>query len=170
MGPRLSLIAVRMLSKVKKSNRKKPSGIMIPNNVRCYGSIIEGTDAYNHQIVRKDTIDSSVLSENQSGICSTVVFGTSNHNFYNIRRSRLVSRLWSFRGNNIMQILSYIHANSSHRAYYMFFLSSVCNQIKTMQVLNIWILLGILRQRDIVQENLQMNYSTNESWKMHIIE
>ena len=105
MGPRLSLIAVRMLSKVKKSNRKKPSGMMIRNNNRCYGSIIEGADGYNHHVVRKDAIDSSVFSENQSGICSTVVFGTSNHNFYNIRRSRLVSRLWSFRGNNIMQII-----------------------------------------------------------------
>ena len=104
MGPRLSLIAVRMLSKVKKSNRKKPSGMMIRNNNRCYGSIIEGADGYNHHVVRKDAIDSSVFSENQSGICSTVVFGTSNHNFYNIRRSRLVSRLWSFKGNNIMQI------------------------------------------------------------------
>ena len=104
MGPRLSLIAVRMLSKVKKSNRKKPSGMMIRNNNRCYGSIIEGADGYNHHVVRKDAIDLSVLSENQSGIVSTVVFGTSNHNFYNIRRSRLVSRLWSFRGNNIMQI------------------------------------------------------------------
>ena len=160
MGPRLSLLAVRMLSKVKKSNRKKPSGMMMRNNNRCYGSVIEGTDDYNHQMVRKDAIDSSVLSEHQSGICSTVVFGTSNHNFYNIRRSRRVSRLWSFKGNNIMQIRSY---TSSHPAYYMFFLSSVCNQIKTMQVPNIWILLGILRQRDIVQENLQMNYSTNES-------
>ena len=105
MGPRLSLIAVRMLSKVKKSNRKKPSGMMIRNNNRCYGSIIEGADDYNHHVVRKDAIDSSVLSENQSGICSTVVFGTSNHNFYNIRRSRLVSRLWSFRGYNIWQII-----------------------------------------------------------------
>ena len=106
MGPRLSLIAVRMLSKVKKSNRKKPSGMMIRNNNRCYGSIIEGADDYNHHVVRKDAIDSSMLSENQSGICSTVVFGTSNHNFYNIRRSRLVSRLWSYKGNNVMQILS----------------------------------------------------------------
>ena len=131
MGPRLSLLAVRMLSKVKKSKRKKPSGMMIRNNNRCYGSIIEGADEYNHHIVRKDVIDSSVLSENQSGICSTVVFGTSNHNFYNIRSSRLVSNLWSLKGNNIMQI-SGIHASSSHRAKYMFFLSSVCNWIKTM--------------------------------------
>ena len=107
MGPRLSLIAVRMLSKVKKSNHKKPSGMMIRNNNRCYGSVIEGTDDYNHQMVRKDAIDSSVLSEHQSGICSTVVFGTSNYNFYNSRRSRRVSRLWSFKGNYIMKILSY---------------------------------------------------------------
>ena len=104
MGPRLSLIAVRMLSKVKKSNRKKPSGIMIRNNNRCYGSVIEGTDDYNHDIVRKDVMDASVLSENPSGICFTVVFGTSNHNFYNIRRSRLVSRFWSFKGKSIMQL------------------------------------------------------------------
>ena len=104
MGPRLSLLAVRMLSKVKKFNRKKPSGMMIRNNNRCYGSVMEGTDDYNHQMVRKDAIDSSVLSEHQSGICSTVVFGTSNYNFYNSRRSRMVSRLWSFKGNNIIEV------------------------------------------------------------------
>ena len=152
MGPRLSVIAVRMLSKVKKSNRKKPSGMMIRNNNRCYGSVIEGTDDYNHQMVRKDAIDSSVLSEHQSGICSTVVFGTSNYNFYNSRRSRRVSRLWSFKGNNIIEV---ILANSSHCAKDMLFLYRVGNQI--------WILLGIPRQRDIVQENLQMNHNTNQS-------
>ena len=90
MGVNFSLIVVRIL-KTKKRNSCNQNPKMALNDEASYGYKLEKVNDILLSSTRKNTNNLEALSEDESGICSRVVVGTSNNNFLKYRHQKIVS-------------------------------------------------------------------------------
>ena len=87
MGANFSLIVVRILRKQKRNSRM-PNEKMALNDENLCCSNVEKVDGTLLSSIRKDTTDLEALSDDESGVCSKIVVGTSNNNFLKYRHRR----------------------------------------------------------------------------------
>lgn len=90
MGANFSLIVVRILRKQKR-NCRRPNEKMVLNNEKLCCSNDEKVEDTLLSSTRKDTGDLEALSDDESGVCYTIVVGTSNNNFLKYRHQKIVS-------------------------------------------------------------------------------
>lgn len=90
MGANFSLIIVRILRKQRRTSRMQNEQ-MVLRNEKHYCWNVEEVDDTVLSSTRRDVKDSTVLLEDESGVCSMIVFGTSNENFLKHRHQKIVS-------------------------------------------------------------------------------
>ena len=90
MGVNFSLIVVRILRKQKRNSRM-PNEKMVFNDDKLCCSNVEQVEDTLLSSTRKDNKDLDVLSDDESGVCTRIVVGTSNNNFLKYRHQKIVS-------------------------------------------------------------------------------
>lgn len=87
MGANFSLIVVRVINKSKRSQRSKEN--IDSKDDEKVQEVNHFEECFPSQS-RRCTRDSAVSSDDESGMCTNVIYGTSNYNFYKFRNQKKV--------------------------------------------------------------------------------